>query len=343
MREDELRLASRPLDPLGAAPVDISTPADAVAPPPLRVGICIATCQRPEMLENLLRSISLLEFPSVASPHLQIILIDNSVGAEGRQVADAAHTYLKWPLRYEVEPVRSISLSRNRAIEHALACGLDAVAFIDDDEVVDPLWLDELLRVQAMSMADIVAGPVIPHFESGIPAWLKEAGFFDLPRHPTGAEVDMAFTGNVLIGIDWVRGPLPPFDPAFGKTGGEDSHYFMRARRAGARIVWADEAIVQEHVPASRGNVQWILYRAFRVGSQSVHCERSLMPLRRWLLPRLLKATGRTLQGALLLIPSIILGRAAAVAALRRVAHGFGCFSGILGIRPREYEVTHGR
>ena len=41
----------------------------------------------------------------------------------------------------------------------------------------------------------------------------------------------------------------PHFDIRFGILGGSDTHFFMRARRAGLAMLWCDEAVVTEEVP----------------------------------------------------------------------------------------------
>src|SRR5262249_39782258 len=57
-----------------------------------------------------------------------------------------------------------------------------------------------------------------------------------------------------------------PFDPAYGLTGGEDGDLLSRLALNGARIVWCDEAIVQEPVEKSRLSLKWLLRRAMRGG-----------------------------------------------------------------------------
>ena len=37
-----------------------------------------------------------------------------------------------------------------------------------------------------------------------------------------------------------------------GLNGGDDTHFFTRAQMQGLSIVWADDAVVHETVPASR-------------------------------------------------------------------------------------------
>ena len=58
-----------------------------------------------------------------------------------------------------------------------------------------------------------------------------------------------------------------PFDPRFGRTGGEDSAFFNGLAARGARMIWCREAIVYGPVSDERANLGWILRRRFRHGN----------------------------------------------------------------------------
>ena len=116
---------------------------------------------------------------------------------------------------------------RNKAVE--IAAGFaDALVFIDDDEVPSPEWLKHLVACQQAYGADVVSGPVIPHFMSEVPQWistreiLRETSLRD--RH---GRCRWARTGNVLIRME-VFDRIGLFDDRFALTGGEDSDFFMR-------------------------------------------------------------------------------------------------------------------
>jgi len=58
---------------------------------------------------------------------------------------------------------------------------------------------------------------------------MVDGGFFERPRHLDGELIDYARTSNVLIRHDVLQRHTPPFDPAYGLSGGEGTHFFMRA------------------------------------------------------------------------------------------------------------------
>jgi hypothetical protein len=105
--------------------------------------------------------------------------------------------------------------------------------------------------------ADGVLGPVLPDFAPEAPEWLRRGAVYQRRRHATGTPIDAgdARTGNVLL-----RRALFPdgelwFDPAYGRSGGEDSEFFARQFALGRRFVWCDEAEAYEEIPSERWKV----------------------------------------------------------------------------------------
>jgi glycosyltransferase involved in cell wall biosynthesis len=301
----------------------------------VRVAVCVATFRRPEGVAALLASLGAMTFARGA-PEVFVVVVDNDAGAGARSAVEEAAAGLAVPVEYLVEPERSIALARNRGVARALARGAGFVAFVDDDETVHPGWLDELLDVQARSGADAVQGAVVPRFPPGSPAWVHGAWVYAAPLPERGTPLAMASTNNVLVRAA-LLGPEPPFDPAFGIAGGEDSMFFMRARRAGARIVAAPAAVTEEHFGGGRARPGWVLRRAFRVGNTALHCEYALPRGLRAPAARLARATLRMGGSAALLPFALLRGRRGALNALAYVSYGVGCWSALAGYRYLEY------
>lgn len=308
----------------------------------MNVAICVATYRRPGLLAQSLRSLGELRFDASSPVHLSVVVVDNDRDRSASAVVEGVRGEVPWPIVYEVEPTQNISLARNRAVRSAIAGGAEMVAFIDDDETASPDWVRELLAVQREYHADVVAGPVIPAYGENAPEWIMRGGFFDRPRYSTGQELDVAETSNALVSVRILSMLDGPFDPAYGLGGGGDSHFFLRARQAGAKIVWADGALVSETIIETRATARWILQRAYREGNCGVLVHRAVYPVREWLPERLIKSGGRLLIGTVLLAPALLRGRAAAVQALRHVFAGSGSLAGILGFRYIEYRRIHG-
>jgi succinoglycan biosynthesis protein ExoM len=320
--------------------VNVHVDPEQTAASTLVVAVCALTFRRPHGLRSLLDGLRALDDPG-AGYEVRVVIVDNDDAATGKAVIDDAAD-LPWPITYEVEERRGIAQGRNRAVRIAREAGADVVVFLDDDEVPDPRWLVELLSVYRSTGADVVTGPVLPEFGEPPPAWVEAGRFFERPRYATGTRIHYARTSNVLIASHVVPDGDAPFAEWFGLSGGDDTHFFLRARLAGHRIVWADEAVVREVVPPSRVEVRWLVKREYRRGNTLSLCLRDLMYTRVRVARRAAQGLLRIVEGALVLASAVMRGRAVAVQGLQLMGFGAGLLSGLAGVRYDEYAVVHG-
>ena len=239
------------------------------AVPITNVTVCVCTMKRLGELARLLEA--LLDQDVTDDFRFSVVVVDNDVARTARSIVDE---YLDRrgdvEVEYVVEPVASISRARNRALD---AVSGDAVAFIDDDERPVKGWLKRLVATLNANGADMVVGPVVPAFEPGTANWIVRSKVFDRDRYRSGMEIGYrdARTGNVLIrrsAIEPANGSLR-FDEELGSTGGEDSLFFQRLLRRGAKALWCDEAEVYERIPLSRASVAYLVKRWFQAGISS--------------------------------------------------------------------------
>lgn len=306
----------------------------------MRVAVCIITCQRPEGLKRLLEGLNQLVFKKCQPSRLAVIVVDNDPKGSACDFCEQIKPEFKWILQCDIEPRRGIPFARNKAI----ACAgndVDFIVFIDDDEVPDPLWLDELLSVQALYNADSVSGPVLPHFEQPVPDWVTKGRFFERPRHATGHHLKGAATNNVLIRAEVLRKLEPAFDERLALCGGSDWHFFKRVYHAGYKMVWADEALAYEWIPASRANWKWLLQRSYRLGNTESFCEIDLNPSLAVRTMCAVKGVRRIIRGSLFMPIALLLGKQKFIKNLRYISHSAGMLSGVVGGRYDEYRKVH--
>jgi len=208
----------------------------------------VCTFQRPALLRRLLDGVAAQKADGFT---FNVVVVDNDRERSSEAVVRDFATTWSLAVTYDCEPEQNISLARNRAIRNATG---NLVALIDDDESPSDTWLRELHRVLIGSDASGVLGPVVPELPQGAPAWLRRASFLHRDRHPTGTAITGrdARTGNLLVHRSVFTEDEQWFNPAFGRMGGEDSDFFSRQFRRGARYLWCDEAEVLELLPPER-------------------------------------------------------------------------------------------
>ncbi|MBW2542932.1 MAG: glycosyltransferase, partial [Deltaproteobacteria bacterium] len=268
---------------------------------------------------------------------------DNDAEGSARELCEYARDWFPFDLHYAIEKRRGIPQARNAALSIAMPLA-DFVVITDDDVEPTPGWLAELLRVQEVYQADVVAGPNPPRFIEEPPAWAVEGRFFESPRRATGILIEKAATNNVLVRCGALERMGRLFDESLGLQGCDDSEFFRRMAKHGHRMVWADDAIVYECIPASRTTQRWLLQRAYRIanGLGSPELRRLDGVTGPWVFKNGLKCLAR---GVIHLALAVAQRRGAVtrIHALLQLASGVGWLTGLLGLRYREYARVYGK
>jgi glycosyltransferase involved in cell wall biosynthesis len=219
------------------------------------MSVVLCTRNRPEELSRALRSLADVEYD-----RFEVLVVDNAPSdSRTRDVCDAVAGLI--PLRYVLEPTPGLSHARNTALREVRH---DIVAFIDDDERVDPLWLVSLAQeFIADDRVGAVSGLVLPaELETAAQAQFEQFGghskgrgfrraVFDrdylrtrqsalYPLPPFGVGANMAFRVSALRKV---RG----FDTALGAgtrtRGAEDTAAFTEVLLSGRTMVYTPDSI----------------------------------------------------------------------------------------------------
>ena len=300
----------------------------------MTISVCIATYRRPERLDLLLRDLA-----AQSLLPQEVIVVDNHAEGSARGIVDTFAVAAPFAMRYEIQPVRNIALTRNRTV--ALA-NQEWLAFIDDDERAPADWLAQLIDAAKRYSADGVLGPVEPVVPASAPAWIRRGRFYDFPHLPSGTPVPlnrMRF-GNVILRGELVRAEPGPFNVAYELTTGEDADLLIRLMNRGALIVWSEEANVQEPIEPARQSLGWLLQRALSGGQEfarktmaghygplQVHGRFTLFS----------RALAQLATACLLALVTWPTGKHRGAAWLIKAAANFGKLSVFLGWRYREY------
>ena len=220
--------------------------------------VCVCTFRRPSVAA-LLASLAKQQLPP--SLRMRVIVADNDDTPSARETVAEAFRVNGLDGVYLHAPARNISIARNACLEAADA---ELTAFIDDDEIAQPGWLSGLLAELERAKADVVFGKVIATYPADAPAWMPAADLHSTPAPFRNGQIDGGYTCNVLMRREAV-GALR-FDPAFGRSGGEDTTFFAALKRAGAMMGYTADAVVDEPVTAARSSLKWLTKRAYRSG-----------------------------------------------------------------------------
>ncbi|MEL6441976.1 MAG: glycosyltransferase [Cyanobacteria bacterium J06621_8] len=315
---------------------EIQTPNN---PKSIKVAICVITCFRPDGLKRLLEGIAAQQFSKNSQPDIHLVVVDNDAEGSAKNVCDQFMAEHDVKLQFDIEKQRGIPFARNHSVD-LVKNEVDFIAILDDDEVPAEDWLDELLAAQQEFKADILTGPVAPHFVQPTADWLH--GFFGSGNLPNGQNLlhkyGYVYTSNLFAKAELFQ--KIRFDEQFRSNGADDTHLFMQVYDNGFKAVWADKALVTEWLPASRTNPKWLWQRAYRRGNGFAFCELVQSRTLGTRIQRLAKGAFRFIQGILTAVVS--LGRKAVfVRGIQTAFLGAGMITGSFGSQYQEYTKIH--
>lgn len=236
---------------------------------PIQVTVAVPTFRRPAGLQALLPVLvdqaAQLTVVTGGRFVVDVLVVDNDPdGSAAGTVAAAGAGHV----RYVLESRPGIAAVRNRALDEA--AGSRLLAMIDDDELPRPGWLEHLVRTWERSRPAAVVGRVLAAYQGTLEPWVAAGDFFLRFSFPTGTEVATAAAANLLLDLEQVGRAGVRFAADLGLSGGEDNLFSRALVRAGGRIVWCDESVAVDQVPAARMTRRWVLTRSWSHGNVSV-------------------------------------------------------------------------
>lgn len=223
---------------------------------------------------------------------------------------------------------RGVSTTRNAGVAAARGA---VIAFLDDDAVAAPDWLERMLHAYEETSVMAAGGAIEPLWETRRPAWFPPefgwvvgCGYTGLPDRPT--KVRNVIGTNMSFRRDLFE-TIGGFDAAIGRVGRipvgcDETELCVRAhqRWPGRAIVYDPDIRVSHRVPAHRTRFKYFLSRCYGEGrskaliSDRVGSRDALSTELRYVTRVLPAGVARGLLGALAGDPSG-LGRSAAILA----------------------------
>lgn len=317
------------------------------------VAVAVCTRDRPEMLRATLHSLAALELDGIDCCF--IIIENNEIRTVTAVVGEFADMVGAERVTYCLETHLGIACARNAALKTALGMNVDALAFIDDDEIADPQWLAELLKVANRDRLDLVGGPVglqPPPADAsanekmvwrGLSARCRamERKSRSLARKGRDHRITIV-TNNWLADLSFIRRTGLHFDEALGMSGGEDTAFFRELRHLGGKTGWATDALILETMPRERLT---LAYQYRRASDQALVRQRAKYPRPGFVAVMVFLATAlfKTAGGIFRIFQSFFDGGASLVRAARAFGAIAGAASALHGRSSNHYATVSGR
>lgn len=247
---------------------------------PSVVSVVLPTFRRPAPLRRLLESIARQDPPGV---EWEVVVVDNDVPPSAHAVVDAARSDFPVPLRLVAEEEPGSAHARNRGIAE---CRGSIIVLVDDDVVVEPAWLNELVRPILDDASDATAGRVLLERPRQLPRWFSYEGIGPYLTHydlgdealPLGAD-DYLVTASAAFRAEVLRS-TGGFDPALGPTGsghlvGDDVLIHRKLVALGARVLYVPTSVAEHELPPERLTRRYLLRRAHEQGRSDWILDRS--------------------------------------------------------------------
>ena len=269
---------------------------------------------------------------------IDIVIVDN----DAEKTAEPIVLSLKnecldqMAIHYFNYPKKGLTHVRNEILNKAQGFNPDYIAFVDDDEYVTQNWLNELMVTILNNDADMVQGPNVPVFEKEIPTYLKY--WFNTVDFENNTRVTFVETNNLLMKSKFIHDNNLGFDSRFDETGGEDTFFGVQALNKGARIFWAQKAIVYETIPSKRATLKWLIKRKYRGATTYTYIlklEKDYLELIKKLIVTVLY-----LIIGMVTLPALFFTFKHRYWGLFKICEAFGGFAGLFNIRYKEYATT---
>lgn len=297
--------------------------------------VCVCTHDRVGYLRDCLDG---LRFQTAPAASFEVVVVDSCSPPETRGELDAAAALANARLVRLVRP--GVSVARNAG---ARAAAAPWVAFIDDDAIPAPDWVEAIRAV--ISRPDppaLFGGRILPLWEAPLPAWwpsrlrgvlslieCRRAGEYRTAQVPKTLE---PYGANMVVN----RGALfavGGFDEGSGRFGrallsDEEVQLAWRLQAAGRSARHEPTVMVRHQIQARRLTPGWLLKRLFWQGASSVMTRRLLgRPGSVW------RALPRRVAVAALFAPAALMPSSSArlIAARWRFAYSAGFVCAAMG------------
>jgi glucosyl-dolichyl phosphate glucuronosyltransferase len=234
----------------------------------IRITAVICTYNRYDVLPKAIKS---LKNQTLDRDLYRILVVDNSPDFE---YATCVQTTYQFPpfIEYLIEETPGLSNARNVA---AKRCGTEFIAYMDDDAIATPGWLENILAgfVRFGQEAAVLGGKVEPIWEDERPDWLDDSLLGFVSAVNWGGETRIANEGEWFAGTNIAFRTQEildcgGFEVSLGRNGGgsvllsnEELKLLDQLKAKGKLAIYVPEAEVSHLVEQRRVTCPWFRQR----------------------------------------------------------------------------------
>ena len=243
----------------------------------MKVTVILCTYNRYRSLSRALESVALTTFSDRVE--WEVLVVDNNSKDQTRDVIEDYCRRYPARFRYLFEGRQGKSHALNAGIRASRG---DVLAFMDDDVIVDPRWLQNLTAPLGKGPWAGVGGRILPQSPFCPPPWLAIEGRYslggmlalfdlgdrvcELDRPPFGT--NMAFPKKMFEQYGGFRTDMGPCPGS--EIRNEDTEFGRRLMAHGHRLQYEPLAVVHHAVPSNRLTKEYFLAFWFDHGRASV-------------------------------------------------------------------------
>jgi glycosyltransferase involved in cell wall biosynthesis len=236
------------------------------------ISAVICTHNRAGYLVKAIKSLADQETPK---DKYEILVIDNCSSDSTREVVEKFASVSN--IRCVYEPTLGLSYARNTGWQTARG---KYVAYLDDDAIACPLWLDTILDIfeTVTPRPGCVGGKVEPIWEAPRPPWLSDqlldvltvVNWSETPRVLNNLSMEWLVGANIAFPVEVLQ-RLGGFSSGLGRAGNnflssEDIFLEKKIQEAGYSCFYSPGAAVRHHIVKSRLEKSWFIHRYYWQG-----------------------------------------------------------------------------
>jgi glycosyltransferase involved in cell wall biosynthesis len=246
--------------------------------------VCICTRDRPQYVRDCLNG---LRRQTVPRDRFAILLVDSASSAPATADLGALATQHGARLVRLKQP--GISLARNAG---AWAARTQFIAYIDDDAIPAPDWVEAILEAIAQPgrRPALIGGRILPKWEAPLPAWWPRSlrGVLSIIEHEGNGEYRTTavpenlepYAANMVVHVLSLLA-AGGFGTAIGRYGDallsdEEVQLAWTLQDAGYSVRYDSRIVVHHQIQARRLDPAWLLSRLYWQGASTVLTRRLL-------------------------------------------------------------------